>query len=104
MPFKLNESQAESISRLMDCFFHEIAAKYEEKKYNEKTYTRLKKVFAQPANVGREQIIQAIAWKYAKQSEKLVNNSKFLAHDDYRRYLANLKVAGRRCGCAVRMC
>jgi hypothetical protein len=64
----LNNSQKEMINRKIDFFFDEIILKYEENKYDEKEYDRLKCLFENAQDVKKVALRHALMWKYGKKT------------------------------------
>ncbi len=73
----LSASAKDTISRKIDCFYHELLAKYEDEKYDENEYSRLCNIFKSYNTVTQRNIEDALAWKYGKTHENLLKNPKY---------------------------
>jgi hypothetical protein len=72
----LTKTQENKISKKIDWFYGEIIDKYDESKYDEEEYARLKRVFSDPFDVDYYDLKHALMWKYGKSTEKSFNKNK----------------------------
>ncbi len=75
--YRLSEEHHGLILAKIDCFYNELLGKYEEEKYNEQEYERLREQFKLPKDIIRRDIEDALAWKYGKTHDNLRKNPKY---------------------------